>query len=650
MSPPPPDIFPLARRRLRRRGAIRLVFGLLLVAVALVDLLDLTPMLGGESPLRLWFLALLGGLYLVTQGVLRVAAAAGAEIRLGAEQVYFPPGIATFRGRAVDYGDIELLLAQRRRGQGRVIVGTRARVHVVDALDIGGISTLKRFHDQLRAHIAASGAGTAHLERVDKGLAVTRRLMGRRARATELILLVLIAAYIAEIALDAIGPFSLMGGEPLALIRLGAIVPWLVIGEGEWFRLVTGTVLHAGLVHIYVNGMALLALGGLLERLIGGYRLAIVYIFSALVGSLCSAFVSGGWLSVGASGAVFGLLGAFGVLQLRHGARLPPGIAQSRRWWLFILGINLGLPVVLPMIDVWAHVGGFVGGALAAGILLATPAAIRPDRSPPFAVQAVGMALVGLAAAGLALGVDYTRSADRWMAAELRSAIEQPGVEPDVLNLMAWTLVTDPEAPAHMLELAHDAAEEAIARAPDDVRIWDTRATALYRLGRHAEAIAEERRVLAAEPVDYYATQLLRFVEAGRAARRPPLDGPLIGPGLALDRPGEPLAGRPEIEGDSMTFRSLSERLRPADGAGGPPDDVVLFAALRIGGVARGVIRTRFAWDDTNEYRASRGEGPEPPSGGTIVPLLLDRPLTGDTKETKGWRFWGAVEAVTDLP
>ncbi len=647
-----PVSFPIARRRLRRRGALRLFIGLALGALGAIDVIgELSAAPGEGSPLRLWMLAFAGAAWFGTQGASWLLGAGRAAIRLGPDAVWFPPGIGAVRGHEVPYGEIELFMAQSRGGRGRIVVGTRARVLTVDALDVGGMMTLKAFHDQLRAHIAASSAGTAHLERVDRGLAVTRRLMVRRARVTEIILMLLIGAYIAQIALDAVGPFDLLAVEPLALIRMGGIMPRLVLEEGEWFRLITGTTLHGGLIHIYVNGMALLALGGLMERLIGGYRLAIIYVVSALAGSLSSVFVSGGWLSVGASGAVFGLLGAFGVMQLRHGRRLPPGIAQSRRWWLFILGANAALPIALPMIDVWAHVGGFVGGAAVAGILLRTPSAIRPDRSPGFATQAVAMALVGLAAAGIAQGIEHTRSSDRWMAAETRSMIHEPAVDPQLLNLVAWNLVIDPGAPSYMLELALEAADTGHGRAPEDMPILDTKATALYRLGRHAEAIAAERVVLRNEPRAYYATQLERFVQAARARREPPPKGPIRGPVLADDPAWagvEDDAAALIVDGKTLTWSSAA--VAASATAADPRPDLELIAAFRVGGDLQGTVTARLSASADGIYRSTDLQGEPPPAEGRLEPIWVDVATPSDTKVSSVWKFWRVEQEVTELP
>lgn len=635
MNQHPAVVFPIARRRMRRRALIRLLIGLALVALGLYDL---AGQAAGETGVRLWLLPLLAGPYLAAQGLLRLLASRRAEVRLTDEAIEFPPGIALLRSQAVPYGDIELLVAQARGGSGRVVVGTRARVHVVDALDIGGLMTLKAFHEALRLRIATSAAGPAHLERIDRGLELTRRLMLRRARVTEIILVLLGIAYLGEIALDAVDPFSLVAVDALRMVQLGAIVPALVLDEGQWFRLVSGTMLHAGLLHIYLNGMAILALGGLMERLIGGYRLAAIYILSAFAGSLASVFVSTGWLSVGASGAVFGLLGAFGVLQLRHGGRLPPGIGQSRRWWLVILGLNAALPIALPMIDVWAHVGGFVGGAAAAGLLLRQPDAIRPDRPPPFVVQAVAMALIGLATAGLALGVDHARTADGPGEETYRKLLERTD-DAQALNALAWGLVIAPDTPEDGLRFALAAADRGLDLAPDDHHIRDTRATALYRLGRHREAIAEERRVLAAEPTPYYATQLLRFVRAAQAAGQGTPVGSLAAEAPTILGEGWPA---PTLDGETLRWTPPSEAA--------PPPTLSLYAAVEVGGEPVGFVRARSMRGEDGVYSAPAVDAERPPTGARLVPLLLDAEAADAAPVDAGWRVWPLDPEPLQLP
>lgn len=177
-----------------------------------------------------------------------------------------------------------------------------------------------------------------------------------RARVTRVLLVALGLAFIAELAL---------GGstDRLVLVRLGANVPGRVLA-GEWWRLAASMFLHVGLLHLLVNGWALYQLGGLYESLVGSRRFAAVYFASGILASLGSVLFlpTPESLSAGASGAVFGLLGALMALLLRRRQRLTPAarslLAQLAGW--AVLNVILGFSV--PNIDNAAHLTGFAVG------------------------------------------------------------------------------------------------------------------------------------------------------------------------------------------------------------------------------------------------------------------------------------------------
>jgi membrane associated rhomboid family serine protease len=131
----------------------------------------------------------------------------------------------------------------------------------------------------------------------------------------------------------------------------------VAIAAGEWWRLLTAPFLHAGLWHVGLNMFALWVLGSQLEPLLGRWRFVTVYLLSALGGATASyVFSAPTALSVGASGAVFGLLGAFFV-ALRRLDRDTSGVVA-------LLAVNVALGFVFPGIDWRAHLGGLLVGAL----------------------------------------------------------------------------------------------------------------------------------------------------------------------------------------------------------------------------------------------------------------------------------------------
>jgi membrane associated rhomboid family serine protease len=138
------------------------------------------------------------------------------------------------------------------------------------------------------------------------------------------------------------------------------------VAAGQWYRLGTAAFLHADLMHILFNMWALSLFGPPLERDAGSGPFAAMYAASALAGG-AAFYVLGdpGGVAVGASGAIFGLFGAWlaGFWRHRHTAAGRAGLNQL----LLLLGINAALPLLIPRIAWQAHLGGFL-----AGILIAT--------------------------------------------------------------------------------------------------------------------------------------------------------------------------------------------------------------------------------------------------------------------------------------
>jgi hypothetical protein len=140
------------------------------------------------------------------------------------------------------------------------------------------------------------------------------------------------------------------------------------LGEDfDWWRLLASVFLHAGVMHLAFNSYVVYALGSFLERILGPSRYLILVVLSGLFGSIASYFLSAGSLSVGASGAFWGFLGASAALGLRPGVLIPPMmVGHLKRVAMFNLLINLGVSA-LPNIDMWAHFGGGIMGFILLG-------------------------------------------------------------------------------------------------------------------------------------------------------------------------------------------------------------------------------------------------------------------------------------------
>ena len=136
------------------------------------------------------------------------------------------------------------------------------------------------------------------------------------------------------------------------------------VADGDYWRIVTSGFLHAGLLHILFNMYLLYLLGNMLEPAIGSVRFAIVYFVALFAGSLGALIVSPDALTVGASGAVFGLMGAAAVeLSARGINPMETGIGG-------LIIFNLLFSFVFSGISVGGHIGGLIGGALTGFVFL----------------------------------------------------------------------------------------------------------------------------------------------------------------------------------------------------------------------------------------------------------------------------------------
>ena len=156
--------------------------------------------------------------------------------------------------------------------------------------------------------------------------------------------------------------------QPREVLGLGALIPALV-AEGEAWRLVTSAFLHSGFVHLALNMLSLYFLGSFAEVTFGRSRFLALYLISGIAGGLAYLyFGSFSAPAVGASGAIFGLLGGVFGFAIRRGtfSMRNPIISQL----LLLTALNLFLGATIPGVSNTAHIGGLLGG-LVFGYLMA---------------------------------------------------------------------------------------------------------------------------------------------------------------------------------------------------------------------------------------------------------------------------------------
>lgn len=163
-----------------------------------------------------------------------------------------------------------------------------------------------------------------------------------------------------------------------------------VVHDGEWWRLFTSGFVHYGLLHLAFNMVLLYQFGSMLEPAIGRVRFVALYAAALLAGSFGALLVSPSALTAGASGAVFGLVGASAVGMRQRGISVwDSGVGG-------LLVINLVLTLVLPNISIGGHVGGLAGGVVVgAGVF-----GLGRSRLASWLGLAVALAVAGAAFVG----------------------------------------------------------------------------------------------------------------------------------------------------------------------------------------------------------------------------------------------------------
>lgn len=178
---------------------------------------------------------------------------------------------------------------------------------------------------------------------------------------------------------------ELSGGSQnvVVLLRFGAKYG-PAIADGEYWRLLTAVFIHIGLFHLVANSIGLLVFGGMVEKAYGIRSFLVIYLVAGIFGNLAS-YAAGPTVSAGASGAVFGIVGAFGTYLLANRAVLGE-LARRSLWGVaVIITINIVFGLSVGGVDNWAHLGGLLSGALIGWFL--TPRLTWESAASPFVLE-----------------------------------------------------------------------------------------------------------------------------------------------------------------------------------------------------------------------------------------------------------------------
>ncbi len=137
-----------------------------------------------------------------------------------------------------------------------------------------------------------------------------------------------------------------------------------LILQGQYWRFITPIFLHANALHVGLNMFNLVILGVFLERLFGHLRFLLIYLLTGIIACIASFYFAPQEISVGASGAIFGLVGAYSIFVLVHRQAFPRGGIPALCWLLVVVALNLSIGFFVSNVDNYAHIGGLLSGCL----------------------------------------------------------------------------------------------------------------------------------------------------------------------------------------------------------------------------------------------------------------------------------------------
>ena len=264
------------------------------------------------------------------------------------------------------------------------------------------------------------------------------------------------------------------------LLRFGAMFGPL-IATGEYWRFFTAMFLHANLLHLFFNCFALFIFGRLVEGVYGNARFTAIYLLAGLAGGVLSYMFNKTAIAVGASGAIFGILGAFAAYFVVHRDTLGEMGRRNLTGLATIAAINLAIGLFIPNIDNWAHLGGLVGGFVI-GLALAPRYRYELIDSPFGAVRRIaGQLPIGARWLAVPAFVALLAAVVWYAGSDITDAQQS-----QILVVRAESLLRDGDS---MAALEH--AERAVALDSGSAQAFYTRGKVMARIGSTDRAKAD---------------------------------------------------------------------------------------------------------------------------------------------------------------
>jgi rhomboid protease GluP len=261
------------------------------------------------------------------------------------------------------------------------------------------------------------------------------------------------------------------------LLRLGADYGPLTL-DGQWWRVFTCMFLHGSFIHVAANMYCFWEFGRIAERIYGAGRYASIYLITGVASSLASLAIHPNSVSVGASGAIFGVVGVLVVPFHAKRLQLPPAVMKSMvRSLVAFIVLNLVIGTIIPVIDNAAHIGGLIAGLVLGMVWTRLAAAGQFGRGTIAKVTAISLILCVAGFAGV-----QRKHRDR---------------------ILAWQAVTALDNGNQ--QLAMEKAQQAVARRPKDVPAHNILGEIYFERKQYNDAVAQFEQSLKLDPKDGYA-------------------------------------------------------------------------------------------------------------------------------------------------
>lgn len=231
------------------------------------------------------------------------------------DRLLLPTNMRFSRPIEVEYSDIYSVVMRGKKLQGQLLIDIRKKIFTYYFKDFVSLTSIEQFLEVLETFVKAQPNGESHWQKIQGQNAIFIEVNKRKGIVVWLLCVILLAVFSVEMYM---GPSRIK----LVLLDLGANVP-ILVHSGQWFRLFNSNFLHLNFNHLILNIAALAIIGLILERLIGWWRFLLIYLISALGGAIASMLLSHAMYSIGASTAIYGLIGALAVFNLKFYAQLP---------------------------------------------------------------------------------------------------------------------------------------------------------------------------------------------------------------------------------------------------------------------------------------------------------------------------------------